>query len=105
MSGLLQSNAAEMYRRMQRIRQFEATASALLARGEFAGGLYTTSGQQAAIVGACLALSNEDYMVRTHRSHGHPIGKGMEAYPGLVDRTACCAQSMRNVESIGAKKV
>lgn len=66
----------EIYRRMQRIRQFEAAAVDLLARGELSGGLHTTPGQEAAIVGACMALDAADYMVGTHRSHGHPIGKG-----------------------------
>jgi TPP-dependent pyruvate/acetoin dehydrogenase alpha subunit len=61
---------------MQRIRQFEVAASELLARGEIAGGLHTTPGQEGAIVGACVALGDQDYMVGTHRSHGHPIGKG-----------------------------
>lgn len=66
----------EMYRRMVRIRRFEAAAVDLLAKGELAGGLHTTPGQEGAIVGACVALREDDYMVGTHRSHGHPIGKG-----------------------------
>lgn len=70
------SMALEIYRRMQRIRQFEAAAVDLLVRGEISGGLHTTPGQEAAIVGACMALDDADYMVGTHRSHGHPIGKG-----------------------------
>ena len=70
------SLSLEIYRRMQRIRQFEAAAVDLLARGELSGGLHTTPGQEAAIVGACMALDDSDYMVGTHRSHGHPIGKG-----------------------------
>ena len=66
----------EMYRRMLRIRRFEEAAVDLQAKGEIAGGLHTTPGQEAAIVGACMALADIDYMVGTHRSHGHPIGKG-----------------------------
>lgn len=61
---------------MQRIRQFEAAAVDLLSRGELSGGLHTAAGQEAAIVGACMPLGDSDYMVGTHRSHGHPIGKG-----------------------------
>jgi pyruvate dehydrogenase E1 component alpha subunit len=67
---------AEIYRRMLRIRRFEEAALDLMAKGEIAGGLHTTPGQEAAIVGACMALDESDYMVGTHRSHGHPIGKG-----------------------------
>lgn len=66
----------EMYRRMLRIRQFEAAATTLHSRGEIPGALHTATGQEGEIVGACMALTNKDYMVGNHRSHGHPIGKG-----------------------------
>lgn len=68
----------EMYRRMSRIRQFENTTKDLLLKGELYGAFHTSTGQEASIVGSCMALRNEDYMVGTHRSHGHPIGKGAE---------------------------
>lgn len=74
--SLPNSMHAEIYRRMVRIRRFEEAAVDLLSRGEIAGGLHTTPGQEATIVGACMALGDADYMVGTHRSHGHPIGKG-----------------------------
>ncbi|MET0546152.1 MAG: thiamine pyrophosphate-dependent dehydrogenase E1 component subunit alpha [Caulobacterales bacterium] len=73
--ALSNSLHAEMYRRMLRIRLFEEAAVELLQRGEIAGALHTTPGQEATIVGACIPLSDQDYMVGTHRSHGHPIGK------------------------------
>lgn len=66
----------EMYRRMLRIRHFEDAAAKLAARGEIAGALHLATGQEGEIVGACMALSDDDYMVGNHRSHGHPIGKG-----------------------------
>lgn len=66
----------EMYRRMLRIRRFEEMAVELAARGEIAGALHTATGQEGEIVGACMALAIDDYMVGNHRSHGHPIGKG-----------------------------
>ncbi|MFH5823753.1 thiamine pyrophosphate-dependent dehydrogenase E1 component subunit alpha [Georgenia sp. AZ-5] len=66
----------EMYRRMTRIRQFENTTKDLLLRGELYGAFHTSTGQEASIVGSCMALRPDDYMVGTHRSHGHPIGKG-----------------------------
>jgi acetoin:2,6-dichlorophenolindophenol oxidoreductase subunit alpha len=66
----------EMYRRMSRIRQFEETTKELLFEGELYGAFHTSTGQEASIVGSCMALRNDDYMVGTHRSHGHPIGKG-----------------------------
>jgi pyruvate dehydrogenase E1 component alpha subunit len=68
--------AREMYRRMSRIRQFETTTKELLLKGELYGAFHTSTGQEASIVGSCMALRDDDYMVGTHRSHGHPIGKG-----------------------------
>jgi len=73
----------EMYRRMSRIRQFEATTKELLLAGELYGAFHTSTGQEASIVGSCMALRDDDYMVGTHRSHGHPIGKGA-ALDGLL---------------------
>ena len=69
-------NLREMYRRMSRIRQFEATTKELMLSGELYGAFHTSTGQEASIVGSCMALRTDDYMVGTHRSHGHPIGKG-----------------------------
>ncbi|MGE3594146.1 MAG: thiamine pyrophosphate-dependent dehydrogenase E1 component subunit alpha [Dehalococcoidia bacterium] len=66
----------DLYRRMLRIRSFEETAEKLHAKGEIAGSLHCTPGQEAAAVGACAALGIDDYMVGTHRSHGHIIAKG-----------------------------
>jgi acetoin:2,6-dichlorophenolindophenol oxidoreductase subunit alpha len=66
----------EMYRRMLRIRRFEEAALELSAAGELTGALHVAAGQEGEIVGACMAVAAEDYMVGNHRSHGHPIGKG-----------------------------
>ena len=63
---------------MSRIRHFEETTKDLLLKGELYGAFHTSTGQEASIVGSCLALEDDDYMVGTHRSHGHPIGKGAD---------------------------
>jgi TPP-dependent pyruvate/acetoin dehydrogenase alpha subunit len=68
----------EAYRRMLRIRRFEEAALDLSSKGELAGALHVAAGQEGEIVGACMALGNDDYMVGNHRSHGHPIGKGAD---------------------------
>ena len=68
--------ASEMYRRMFRSRSFELAAIEKLKIGKIPGALHTSVGQEASIVGSCLALRDDDYMVGNHRSHGHPIGKG-----------------------------
>lgn len=68
----------EMYRRMRRIRSFEEQVIELVARGDMPGAAHTSIGEEATVVGACMALRTDDYMVGTHRSHGHPIGKGAD---------------------------
>lgn len=65
-----------MYRRMRRIRTFEDRAEEVHRNGEIPGTCHTSQGQEGEIVGACMALRLDDYMVGNHRSHGHPIGKG-----------------------------
>jgi len=68
----------EMYRRMRRIRLFEDCAEEVHRNGEIRGSLHTSHGQEGEIVGACMALRGDDFMVGNHRSHGHPIGKGAQ---------------------------
>lgn len=81
--NVARADLAEMYTRMSRIRAFEDAAMAIHANGEIMGPLHTSHGQEAEIVGACMALRLDDYMVGNHRSHGHPIGKGA-ALRGLM---------------------
>jgi TPP-dependent pyruvate/acetoin dehydrogenase alpha subunit len=75
----------EKYRRMMRIRAFEAVAQAIHAAGEIPGSLHTYTGQEATGVGACIALGQDDYMVGNHRSHGHPIAKGAALRPLMAE--------------------
>ncbi|MER8577016.1 thiamine pyrophosphate-dependent dehydrogenase E1 component subunit alpha [Mesorhizobium sp. M1409] len=66
------------YRRMLRIRRFEEEGMRLIKGDKIPGWFHSSVGQEAAIVGACLALRDDDAMTGTHRSHGHPIGKGAD---------------------------
>ncbi|MER9032488.1 thiamine pyrophosphate-dependent dehydrogenase E1 component subunit alpha [Mesorhizobium sp. M0674] len=66
----------EVYRRMLRIRRFEEEGMRQFKGGKIPGSFHASVGQEAAIVGACIALRDDDAMTGTHRSHGHPIGKG-----------------------------
>lgn len=75
---LHQDQQLEAYRRMLRIRRFEEEGTRLFKAGKIPGAFHASIGQEAAIVGACLALRNDDAMTGTHRSHGHPIGKGAD---------------------------
>lgn len=73
---LTRAEQRETYIRMLRIRKFEEEGTRLYKEGEIPGAYHASIGQEAAIVGACMALRNDDYITGTHRSHGHPIGKG-----------------------------
>ncbi len=75
----------EMQRRMLRIRYFDERASKMLKRGLIPGALHTSIGQEAQVVGACMALGDADYMTGNHRSHGHPIGKGSPLGPLMAE--------------------
>ena len=66
----------EAYRRMFSIRRFEEEGVRLFKTGAISGAYHASIGQEATIVGACMALQANDTMTGTHRSHGHPIGKG-----------------------------
>jgi acetoin:2,6-dichlorophenolindophenol oxidoreductase subunit alpha len=74
----------ETYRRMLRIRRFEEAAVRLTKAGEISG-MHSSIGQEGAIVGACMALRDDDYITGTHRSHGHPIGKGAHLGPLMAE--------------------
>ncbi len=77
----------EMQRRMLRIRLFDERASKMVKRGEIPGTVHTSIGQEAQVVGSCMALGEGDYMTGNHRSHGHPIGKGAKLGPLMAELT------------------
>lgn len=68
--------ARDMVRRMLRVRRFEEATIALFHAGELPAMVHLSIGQEAAVVGACLATETSDFMTGNHRSHGHPIAKG-----------------------------
>ena len=67
-----------MLRLMYTIRQFEEKARQLFRQGLIYGALHPYVGQEAVAVGACAALENDDFVVSTHRGHGHCIAKGAD---------------------------
>jgi len=74
----------EFLRRMLRIRRFDETAASVRTKS-IPGSLHNSIGQEGEIVGACMALRNDDYMTGNHRSHGHPIGKGVKLGPLMAE--------------------
>ncbi len=85
MSDLPVETLLEMQRRMLRIRRFDERASKMVKRGQIPGTVHTSIGQEAQVVGACMALGQHDYMSGNHRSHGHPIGKGAPLGPLMAE--------------------
>lgn len=75
----------EMQRRMLRIRHFDERASKMVKRGFIPGTVHTSIGQEAQVVGACMALRPGDHMTGNHRSHGHPIGMGSPLGPLMAE--------------------
>ena len=75
----------EMQRRMLRIRRFDERAAKMVKRGQIPGTVHTSIGQEAQVVGSCMALGVDDYMSGNHRSHGHPIGKGSPLGPLMAE--------------------
>jgi len=63
---------------MYKIRFFEQTVDDLFARGLVHGTMHLSIGQEASAVGSISALRVEDYILSTHRGHGHCIAKGAD---------------------------
>jgi pyruvate dehydrogenase E1 component alpha subunit len=63
---------------MYLIRYFEEKAEALYAMGKIHGTMHLSIGQEASAMGAVLALQPDDYMLSTHRGHGHCVAKGAD---------------------------
>ena len=85
MTELDRDTLLEMQRRMLRIRYFDERAAKMVKRGQIPGTVHTSIGQEAQVVGACMALGPDDYMSGNHRSHGHPIGKGSPLGPLMAE--------------------
>jgi acetoin:2,6-dichlorophenolindophenol oxidoreductase subunit alpha len=66
----------EMYETTATIRRFEQRAIEQYRIGNIRGYLHPYLGEEAIAVGSIAALDPEDYIVSTHRGHGHAIAKG-----------------------------
>jgi pyruvate dehydrogenase E1 component alpha subunit len=83
--SLSNAELIEMYVRLLRIRYFDDEACEQQRQGRIPAALHTSTGQEAAAVGACMALRADDYLTGNHRSHGHPIAKGAELPPLMAE--------------------
>jgi len=70
--------AVGMLTTMVLIRAFEEKADELFAQGRVHGTMHLSIGQEAVATGVCAALRTDDYILSTHRGHGHCLAKGAE---------------------------
>jgi len=68
----------QMYRNVYATRQFELKCAELYRAGFIRGYLHPYLGEEAIASGACAAIGEDDYIVSTHRGHGHCISKGAQ---------------------------
>lgn len=68
---------ADMYRTMFLIRRFEETVNELYMKGRIPSTLHLYIGQEAVATGVCANLREGDYVLSTHRPHGHSLAKGV----------------------------
>jgi pyruvate dehydrogenase E1 component alpha subunit len=66
----------EMYRKMLEVRVFEEKVFELYGQNLVPGTIHLYAGEEAVAVGVCANLRKDDYIVSTHRGHGHCIAKG-----------------------------
>lgn len=68
----------DLYRTMYTIRRFEETGVRLYRQGLIRGYFHPYWGEEAIATGVCAALEPSDYIVSTHRGHGHCIAWGAD---------------------------
>jgi pyruvate dehydrogenase E1 component alpha subunit len=73
------------YRQMKTIREFEERLHVEIATGEIPGFTHLYAGQEAVAVGVCEHLDDADYIVSTHRGHGHCIAKGCDVLGMMLE--------------------
>jgi pyruvate dehydrogenase E1 component alpha subunit len=75
---ILKDQKIEMLKQMILIRRFEEKVKVLYNEGLIPGAIHLCIGQEAVAVGVCQALKTSDYILSTHRGHGHAIAKGCD---------------------------
>jgi TPP-dependent pyruvate/acetoin dehydrogenase alpha subunit len=82
------------YREMQRIRQFEEATIRLWDANMIKGSIHPYIGQEAIASAVCQSLEKDDYIVSTHRGHGHCLAKGADSKAMMAELlgkiTGCC---------------
>ncbi|MFH0732115.1 MAG: thiamine pyrophosphate-dependent dehydrogenase E1 component subunit alpha [Candidatus Omnitrophota bacterium] len=66
------------FSKMLLIRYFEEKIDWLFSRDMLAGTAHLCIGQEAVAVGAVSAINSDDFVISTHRGHGHLLAKGAD---------------------------
>ncbi|MCY1285397.1 Acetoin:2,6-dichlorophenolindophenol oxidoreductase subunit alpha [compost metagenome] len=88
-TGLSREQLLKAYRQMKVIREFEERVHVENAAGAIPGFTHLYCGQEAVAVGACEHLTDQDYIISTHRGHGHCIAKGCDVEGMMKEIYGC----------------
>lgn len=80
MSTLDKNLLLEMFRKMEEIRCMDLKIAQLVKKGKVPGMTHFSVGEEAANVGAMLALNPDDLITSNHRGHGQAIAKGIDRW-------------------------
>ncbi|MBE3094149.1 MAG: thiamine pyrophosphate-dependent dehydrogenase E1 component subunit alpha [Actinobacteria bacterium] len=78
MTNITKEQKIEMLKLIIKIRRFEERTVQLYQTARIWGYLHPYIGEEAVAVGTCAAINKKDYIVSTHRGHGHSIAKGAD---------------------------
>lgn len=98
----------DLYRTMLTIRRFEERCNYLYMQGRIPSTLHLYIGQEAVAAGVCAHLNADDYLLSTHRPHGHAIAKGVTLKSMMAElyaKVAGCCQGKGGSMHVGDIKV
>ena len=78
----------QLYRTLYTIHTFENKCIQLYRQGLIVGYFHPYLGEEAIATGVCAALRKDDYIVSTHRGHGHCIARGGDLKKMVARRRA-----------------
>ncbi|MCL5999283.1 MAG: thiamine pyrophosphate-dependent dehydrogenase E1 component subunit alpha [Chloroflexi bacterium] len=97
-----------MYCQMLTIRRFEERCNTLFMQGRIPSTLHLYIGQEAVAVGVCAHLRTSDYVLGTHRPHGHAIAKGValrDIMAELMAKVTGCSKGKAGSMHVGDIRV
>jgi len=78
MPELTREQKIDLLKIIIKIRRFEEKTIQLYQSSRIWGFLHPYIGEEAIAAGACAAINKEDFIISTHRGHGHSIAKGAD---------------------------